>query len=45
METLKKVDEGRKREIEAAIVRIMKARKSMQVISLIVFLMYQVNKS
>ncbi len=30
-ETRSKVDEDRKHEIEAAIVRIMKARKSMQV--------------
>ena len=44
-ETREKVDEDRKHEIEAAIVRIMKARKSMQVISFIVFLMYQVTKS
>lgn len=31
-ETRSKVDEDRKHEIEAAIVRIMKARKSMQVL-------------
>lgn len=33
-ETRSKVDEDRKHEIEAAIVRIMKARKTMQVTSL-----------
>lgn len=42
METMAKVDEGRKREIEAAIVRILKNKKSIQVISLLLFFMYQV---
>ena len=42
METMGKVDEGRKREIEAAIVRTLKNKKSIQVISLLLFFMYQV---
>ena len=47
LETQSKVDEDRKYEIEAAIVRIMKANQSMEVFSfsLLVFFMYVITKS